>query len=381
MRAEGTVRRQQRKIARSPRKEATVPRDGRLALETLFATNAGRTSRLVQPVSTRRARRVVKLASIVGLGAYRPRFTIPHCMTTSRADQLDPAVLAALGHLELVARWVVDGFITGLHRSPRKGFSVEFAEHRPYMPGDDLRYLDWRIAARADRWVVKQFEEETNARAMIVLDVSRSMQWTGDPGRLTKLAYAERLAAAVALLLIRQRDAVGLLRFDAGTRSVVTPRAQRAQWRRLVAAFSEPGGGEASDVASALLQAGRLVRRPGFVVLLSDLLVDPIPVADAARTLRARGHEVLVLHVMDPAERDFPEAGEALYRDLETRVEVPAAPADVRNSYQATVREALAEWRAVLGRAGARYALSVTDEPYGRALRHLVGVNGRGAMV
>jgi len=302
-------------------------------------------------------------------------------MSTSRADQLDPAVLAALGHLELVARWVVDGFITGLHRSPRKGFSVEFAEHRPYMPGDDLRYLDWRIAARADRWVVKQFEEETNARAMIVLDVSRSMQWTGDPARLTKLAYAERLAAAVALLLIRQRDAVGLLRFDASTRSVITPRAQRAQWRRLVAAFSEPGGGEASDVASALLQAGRLVRRPGFVVLLSDLLVDPTPVADAARTLRARGHEVLVLHVMDPAERDFPEAGEALYRDLETGVEVPAAPADVRSSYQATVREALGEWRAALGRAGARYALSVTDEPYGRALRHLVGVNGRGAMV
>ena len=302
-------------------------------------------------------------------------------MSTSRADQLDPAVLAALGNLELVARWVVDGFITGLHRSPRKGFSVEFAEHRPYVPGDDLRHLDWRIAARADRWVVKQFEEETNARAMIVLDVSRSMQWTGDPARLTKLAYAERLAAAVALLLIRQRDAVGLLRFDAGTRSVVPPRAQRAQWRRLVAAFSEPGGGEASDVATALLQAGRLVRRPGFVVLLSDLLVDPEPVADAARTLRARGHEVLVLHVMDPAERDFPEAGEALYRDLETRVEVPAAPADVRNSYQATVREALGEWRAALGRAGARYALSVTDEPYSRALRHLVGVNGRGAMV
>lgn len=302
-------------------------------------------------------------------------------MSSPRADQLDPAVLAALGHLELVARWVVDGFVTGMHRSPRKGFSVEFAEHRPYMPGDDLRYLDWRIAARADRWLVKQFEEETNARAMIVLDVSRSMQWTGDPVRLTKLAYAERLAAAVALLLLRQRDAVGLLRFDQETRSVVTPRSQRAQWRRLVAAFGEPAGGESSEVAAALVQAGRLVRRPGFVVLLSDLLVDPTPVADAARTLRARGHEVLVLHIMDPAERDFPESGEALYRDVETRFEVPAASADVRVTYQATVRSALDEWRTALGRAGARYALSVTDEPYGRALRHLVGVNGRGGMI
>lgn len=300
---------------------------------------------------------------------------------SSRADQLDPAVLAALGHLELVARWVVDGFITGLHRSPRKGFSVEFAEHRPYMPGDDLRYLDWRIAARADRWVVKQFEEETNARAVLVLDTSKSMQWSSDPARLTKLAYAERMIAAIALLLLRQRDAVGLVRFDAGLRNVIPPRAQRAQWRRLVAALDEPGGGAASDVAGAMAQAGRIVRRPGFVVIVSDLLVDVEPVADAARTLRARGHEVLVVHVMDPAERDFPETGEAKYRDPESQIEVPAAPADVRQAYQTTVQEALDEWRTALGRAGARYALALTTEPFGRPLRLLVGSNGRGAMI
>jgi uncharacterized protein (DUF58 family) len=302
-------------------------------------------------------------------------------MSQPRADQLDPAVLAALGHLELVARWVVDGFITGLHRSPRKGFSVEFAEHRPYMPGDDLRYLDWRIAGRADRWVVKQFEEETNARAMLVLDVSASMQWTGDAARLTKLAYAERLASAMALLLLRQRDAVGLVRFDAALRDVVPPRSQRTQWRRLMSAFSAPAGGKESNVAEALLQAGRMVRRPGFVVLLSDLLTDPAPTADAARTLRARGHEVLVLHVMDPAERDFPESGEARYRDLESDEEIPASPGDVRAMYRTTVQEALTEWRSVLGRAGARYALAYTDEPFGRPLRHLMGVNGRGALV
>jgi uncharacterized protein (DUF58 family) len=302
-------------------------------------------------------------------------------MPTPRADQLDPAVLAALGHLELVARWVVEGFITGLHRSPRKGFSVEFAEHRPYQPGDDLRYLDWRIAARADRWVVKQFEEETNARAVVVLDVSRSMQWSGDPARLTKLEYAERLAAAISLLLIRQRDAVGLVRFDAGLRNVLPPRAQRAQWRRIIAALDEDGGGSSSDVAGALMQAGRIVRRPGFVVLLSDLLVDAQPVADAARTLRARGHEVLIVQIMDPAERDFLDAGEALYRDPESRLEIPAAPADVRVSYQATVRDALAEWRALLGSAGARFAIAHTDDPFGRPLRLLTGTNGRGAVI
>src|SRR5579863_2669372 len=132
---------------------------------------------------------------------------------SDRADLFDPAVLASMGHIEIVARWIVDGFLSGLHRSPRKGFSVEFAEHRPYQPGDDLRYVDWRIAARADRWMVKQFEEETNLRAALVLDVSPSMQWRGADSRLTKLAYAERLSAALALLLLRQRDAVGLLRF------------------------------------------------------------------------------------------------------------------------------------------------------------------------
>ncbi|WP_396213728.1 DUF58 domain-containing protein [Gemmatimonas sp.] len=302
-------------------------------------------------------------------------------MSSPRPDQLDPAVLAALGQLELVARWVVDGFITGLHRSPRKGFSVEFAEHRPYMPGDDLRYLDWRIAGRADRWVVKQFEEETNTNAMLVLDVSASMQWTGDPARLTKLAYAERLASAMALLLLRQRDAVGLVRFDATLRDVVPPRSQRTQWRRLMAAFSEPAGGSESNVSDALMAAGKLVRRPGFVVLLSDLLADPTSTADAARTLRARGHEVLVLHIMDPAERDFPEGGEALYRDPESGAQVPASPGDVRATYRTTVSEALADWRAALGRAGARYALAYTDEPFGRPLRHLMGLNGRGALI
>lgn len=291
-----------------------------------------------------------------------------------RADQIDPAVLAAMGHLEIVARWVVDGFLAGLHRSPKKGFSVEFAEHRPYMPGDDLRYLDWRIAARSDRWLVKLFEEETNARAMVVLDVSSSMQWSGDPSRLTKLEYSERLAAAISLLLIRQRDAVGLIRFDEGLRSMIPPRAGRPQWRRMVAAFSESGGGGESNIADAIVQAARLVRRPGFVVLISDLLADVDPVVERLRAVRARGHEALVLHVVDRAEFEFPDEGEARYRDPESGAEVPASTQEVRTSYTATVEEAFEEWRTALARAGARYAVACTDEPFGRPLR-LVALN------
>jgi len=196
-----------------------------------------------------------------------------------RADLFDPASLAALGRIEIVARWIVDGFMSGLHRSPRKGFSVEFAEYRPYQPGDDLRYIDWKIAARSDRWVVRQYEEETNLRASIVLDVSKSMAWSGAQMRagaslgqprtrepatvaqLTKLEYAERLTAALALLLLRQRDAVGLVRFDERIRTAVPPRARNGQWRRIVASLEEPGAGRASSAAEALSQAARLISR------------------------------------------------------------------------------------------------------------------------
>jgi uncharacterized protein (DUF58 family) len=221
-------------------------------------------------------------------------------MDNTRADLLDPAMLAALGRIELVARWVVDGFISGLHRSPRKGFSVEFAEHRPYQPGDDLRYVDWRIAARIDRWVVKQYEEETNLRATLVLDVSASMSWSGDPARLTKLAYAERLAAAVALLLLRQRDSVGLVRFDDRVRTVIPPRMRSGQWRRLVAALDDPGAGKASYAAGALERAARVVPRRGMILLISDLLVEAQEAVRAVRSLRGAGHHVTVLHVLDP---------------------------------------------------------------------------------
>jgi uncharacterized protein (DUF58 family) len=287
-----------------------------------------------------------------------------------RADLFDPASLAALGRIEIVARWIVDGFMTGLHRSPRKGFSVEFAEYRAYQPGDDPRYVDWKIAARSDRWVVRQYEEETNLRSTIVLDVSRSMDWKGAGAeRLTKLAYAERLTAALALLLLRQRDAVGLVRFDERVRSAVPPRARTGQWRRVVAALEEPGTGKASSAPDALHQAARLINRRGMIVLISDLLMDLPDVEAAMRALRAAGHDITVLHVMDPAERELPQSGEALYIDPESELTVPASIADVRVAYAKTVQEVIAEWRAMFGSLGIGYEVVSTDAPFGVPLR------------
>jgi uncharacterized protein (DUF58 family) len=307
--------------------------------------------------------------------------------TAARADLHDPASLAALGHVEIVARWIVDGFLAGLHRSPRKGFSVEFADYRPYQPGDDLRFVDWKIAARSDRWVVRQYEEETNLRATIVLDVSRSMAWSGaqlrplgsaaTPARLTKLEYAEILTASLALVLLRQRDAVGLVRYDERVRSAVPPRARTGHWRRVLAALEEPGAGLASSAPEALHQAARLINRRGMIVLISDLLMDPGEVERAMRGLRAMGHDITVLHVMDPAERWLAGTGEALFVDPETELEVPASVTDVRAAYRSTVEEVIEEWRTMLASFGVSYEVVLTDHPFGVPLRRAFAARQR----
>ncbi len=297
-----------------------------------------------------------------------------------RADLFDPASLAALGRIEIVARWVVDGFMSGLHRSPRKGFSVEFAEYRPYQPGDDLRYIDWKIAARSDRWVVRQYEEETNLRAS---DRSRRQQVDGverrtmrvgadDAGaeRLTKLAYAERLTAALALLLLRQRDAVGLVRFDDRIRTPIPPRARNGQWRRVVAALEEPGAGRASSAPDALHQAARLISRRGLIVLISDLLMDLPDVERAMRALRAAGHDVTVLHIMDPGRARAPverrgavrRSGERALRAGERRRRSRGVSQHGRRGHRRVAERCSAP-------LGIGYEVISTDAPFGVPLR------------
>ena len=287
-----------------------------------------------------------------------------------RPDLMDPRTLAALGRLEVVSRWIVDGLLAGLHRSPKKGFSVEFAEHRAYQPGDDLRFMDWKVAARADKWLIKQYEEETNLRATLVLDVSRSMDWRSTPALLTKRQYAEQVTAALALLLLRQRDAVGLVRFDDRVRTALAPASRQLQFTRIVAALGDTAGGPASDAGEALRQAAQQVKRRGMVVLISDLLFEPDDVDAAVHVLRAQGHDVTVLHILDPAERSFDVGtGEALFVDPEGGDALAATPAEVREAYAATVAEAMDEWRARFAASGAVYEPILTDEPFGVPLR------------
>jgi uncharacterized protein (DUF58 family) len=288
-----------------------------------------------------------------------------------RIDLLDPAEVARLGGIEIVAEGVVEGFLAGIHRSPFRGFSVEFTEHRAYQPGDELRYLDWKILARADRLFVKQFEEETNLRAMILVDASRSMAWRGAPDRLTKRAYADRLAAALALILLRQRDATGLITFDDAVRAVIPARVKAGQWARVVRGLLDTPDGRGTAAHTALVQVTSLLARRGLVVLLSDLLFNRALALTALRYLRHRGHQVVVFHLMDRGEAELSGPPEVRFRDPESEASVVVRPRELARAYGATVRAEIAAWRSACRRHGIAYHHVLTDMPFGMALRLL----------
>ncbi|HEX4628009.1 MAG TPA: DUF58 domain-containing protein, partial [Gemmatimonadales bacterium] len=235
----------------------------------------------------------------------------------------------------------------------------------------ELRYLDWRILARTDRPYVKQFEEETNLRAMILVDVSRSMAWTGSPERVTKRAYADRLAAALSLLLLRQRDATGLITFDEAVRQTIGPRVKSGQWHRIVRGLIDTPDGQGTAAEEALRQVtARLVRR-GMVFLISDLLFDRALALTALRYLRHRGHQVTVLHLMDPAEVELEGPPEVRYQDLESTGSVVVRPRELARTYRETVRREIAAWRSACRRHEIAYHHITTDQPFGVALRRL----------
>ena len=295
-----------------------------------------------------------------------------------RWDLMDPHELARIDDLDLVARGVVEGFLIGLHRSPSRGFSVEFAEHRPYVQGDDFRFVDWKLYARTDRLYVKQFEEEPNLRAWLVLDESRSMDWASDPDRLpTKLRYARMVAASLGLLLLRQGDAPGVLTFDEEVRHRLPARAARAQWWHLLATLSAPGAGGRTRAAGVLEELRVRTRRRGLVALVSDLLLDVEDTRETLRRLRHDGHEVVIVHTLDPGERELPAAGEAVFFDPETGREVAANSALLRDRYRDAVEGALAEWRASAASMGAEWLTASTAEPLGAVLRGWLRVRKR----
>ena len=287
-----------------------------------------------------------------------------------RPDLLDPSELDALGGLELVARAVVKGFISGLHSSNSRGFSVEFAEHRAYRPGDDLRFVDWKMYGRSDRYFVKQYEMDTNLAAQLVLDVSASMDWRSrETGLLTKLDYAKRVAASLALLLIRQGDAAGILCFAEEVVGRMPPRGTLAHWTQLVRQLADQKPGRTSGAVDAIEEIASRSQRRGLVILISDLLVDDRATRHALKKLRHLGHEVLIFHVLDPGELELPAIGDALFVDPETGDSVAARSAELRSKYREAVAANVDEWRRVCGSQGIDYHPISTDQPLALCLR------------
>lgn len=277
------------------------------------------------------------------------------------AELMNPAVIMGIRSLELRAKLVVDGFRTGGNRSPRHGFSVEFSEYRQYAQGDDPRFLDWKLYARSDRSYIRLFEDETNLRCYVVLDISRSMSF-GTPG-WTKLEYSKTAAASLCWLLNRQGDAAGLTLFDDTVRSVVPARYRPGQLRRLMVTLDNAEPGNQTRPAAALEDTAQRLRRRGLVVLISDLLAPVQEIGDGLRVLRGCRHDVIVLQVLDPAEKRLEFAGPRLFEDLETDQRVYADPEQVREEYCRRLDEHNQLVRAECEAVGASHRLLLTDEP------------------
>ncbi len=247
---------------------------------------------------------------------------------------IDPKVLARMDNLELVARTVVDGFISGLHRSPYLGLSIDFAEHRPYMPGDDIRRIDWRVFGRTDRFYVKEFEADTNANFSVILDISRSMDF-GEAG-IRKLDYAKFLAASLTYLSSRQRDRVGLVTFDSEIVDIVPPSAKHLEvvLHTLERARSTRGGA----LCEALLKIAGVFRRRSVIVLISDFYEEPSAMMSAVNALKQKGNDLIVFHVLDPAEINFTYDQPLNFEDLETGEQLAVVPDALREQYQTMLR-------------------------------------------
>jgi uncharacterized protein (DUF58 family) len=288
---------------------------------------------------------------------------------------LEPAVVARLGTLELKARTIVEGFLAGLHRSPFKGFSVEFAEYRQYIPGDDLATIDWKVYARSDRYYVKKFEEETNLDCHLMLDVSASMGY-GSRG-ITKFEYGQCLAASIGYLMNRQRDAVGLTAFDDSVVSMLPAGSRPGHLRALLLTLDRLDLGRETNVSKPLHLLADSLSKRGMVVLISDLLDDPERVIRGLKHFRFRGTDVIVFHVLDPDEIDFPFERPTRFEDLETAEEVMAVPAIVREHYTKAIGSFIERYKRELGSSGIDYHLLTTTQPLELALLAYLSTRAR----
>jgi uncharacterized protein (DUF58 family) len=279
---------------------------------------------------------------------------------------LSPQFLSKLSRMEMKARLVVEGFLIGLHRSPYHGFSVEFAEHRQYMPGDPIRDIDWKVYAKTDRYYIKEYEEETNLKAYILLDASASMGYSSNG--VSKLEYGSYLSAALGYLMLKQKDAVGLAIFDEGMRSYLPPRSARSHLHDLLKDLVRVKPSRTTQVSSTFHQMAERIKRRGLVVIISDLFSEPEDILMGLKHFRYKKNEVIVFHILDPMEKSFAYQREAIFVDMETREEVLTQPWQIRGEYQREIRDLVQLYKTHCGESRIEYVSMDTSVPLDYAL-------------
>jgi uncharacterized protein (DUF58 family) len=287
---------------------------------------------------------------------------------TEKTVTANSETLARLSRLELRARTVVEGVLSGMHKSPHRGSSVEFAQHRDYVQGDEIRHIDWKVYSRTDRYHIKQFEEETNLKAMLVLDVSASMDYKGAESRESKREYGGVIAAAMASLLLRQRDAVGLATFDSGVRQFLPPSGTPGHLRLVMELLAQTPTGPKTGLGETFHDLAERVKRRGLLIIISDLFGDPEETLRGLQHFRHRRHDVIVLHVLDRDELTFPFRETSLFEGMEGESPIMAEPNSLRREYLNAFNVFLDRLKDGCRDSGVDYHLMPTDEPLEIAL-------------
>jgi len=279
---------------------------------------------------------------------------------------LKPEIISKLGRIDFKARLVVEGFLSGLHRSPYKGFSVEFTEYRPYMPGDSIRRIDWKVYAKTDKFFVKEYEEETNLKAYLLLDSSGSMGYSSN--HITKLEYASYLAASLAYLLLRQRDSAGLVIFTSRIETYIPPRSSSAHLYNILKEIDRVKPGKDTDLASTFHELARRIKRRGLIIIFSDLFDNKEEVLKALHHFRHKKHEVLVFHILDKNELEFSFHNPLILKDMESLKEMTVDPRVLRKEYRKAIEEFIKSFKHNCQERLIDYHLITTDTPLDYAL-------------
>ena len=279
---------------------------------------------------------------------------------------LKPETISKLANLELKARLVVEGFIIGLHKSPYHGFSVEFAEHRQYMPGDEIKHIDWKVYGKTDRFYVKEYEEETNLKAYILLDASGSMGYSS--GKITKIEYASNLAASLTYLILKQRDALGLAIFDDKIRRYIPPKSIQGYFYDVTRELQSLQPGDLTNIHVILHELAERIKRRGLIILISDLFDEPERILSGLKHFRHKRHEVIIFHILDPLEIDFSFKQDGLFRDLETGDEINVQPWHLRKEYRQQIRNYVDNFKKMCLENRIDYVMLRTDTDLDQAL-------------